>query len=142
MPGLGTIPTRVPIAGIESKGFVQVDFMLGNPKLLTFTYNSPDPESMSKFKGAYRNILMASVLQNMRRQVRDPETQEIIALVGPSLLLNKGVVQQWRHFAMRKDGAGRVKNMKAMSRGDFDAQYPEHKGKPPREARNYSRKLS
>ncbi len=129
MKGLGTIPTKVPVAGDEGKGYVQVDFMFGNPKLLIFTYSSPDPESMSKFKGVYRNILMATVLQNMRRQVRDPETQEIIALVGPSLLLNKGIVQQWRHFANRKDGKGRVKNMSAMGREDFDAQYPEHKGK-------------
>ena len=129
MKGLGTIPTKMPIGGNESKGFVQVDFMLGNPKLLTFTYSSPDPESMSKFKGVYRNILMATVLQNMRRQVRDPETQEIIALVGPSLLINKGIVQQWRHFPLRKDGKGRLKTMKAISRDEFDGQYPDQKGK-------------
>lgn len=129
MKGLGVIPTKMPIAGNESKGFVQVDFMFGDPKLLTFTYSSPDPESMSKFKGAYRNILMATILQNMRRQVRDSETQEIIALVGPSLLLNKGVIQQWRHFPLRKDGDGRLTTMRAISREEFDKLYPDHKGK-------------
>lgn len=129
MRGLGTIPTKVPVAGDPNKGYVQVDFMFGDPELLTFTYSAPDPESMSNYKGAYRNILMSSVLQNMRRQVRDPETKEIIALVGPSLLLNKGIVQQWRHFPLRKDKTGRLTTMKAISREDFDKLYPEHKGK-------------
>lgn len=129
MKGLSTIPTKIPVAGDEANGFVQVDFMLGNPKLLTFTYSAPDPESMSKYKGVYRNILMATILQSMRRQVRDEETKEILALVGPSFLVNKGVVQQWRHFPLRKDGKGRLKSMKAIGRGEFDKQYPDHKGK-------------
>jgi len=129
MKGLGTIPTKIPVAGNSTKGYVQVDFMFGKTDLLKFTYNSPDPESLSQYKGVYRNILMSSILQNMRRQVRDPESQEIIALVGPSLLINKGIIHQWRHFPLRKDNTGRLKTMKAISRGDFDTQYPEHKGK-------------
>ena len=129
MKGLGTIPTKVPVGGNAAKGYVQVDFMFGKPELLMFTYTSPDPESLSEYKGVYRNIFMSSILQNMRRQVRDQETQEIIALIGPSLLVNKGVINQWRHFPLRKDNKGRLKTMKAMSRSDFEAQYPEHKGK-------------
>lgn len=129
MKGLGTIPTKIPVGGDESKGFVQVDFMLGKTELLKFTYSAPDPESMSEYKGVYRNILMATILQELRRQVRDPETQEIIALVGPSLLINKGVIQQWRHFPLRKDKTGRLTTMKAISREEFDKLYPEHKGK-------------
>lgn len=127
--GQGVIPTKVPVAGDSELGYVQVDFMFGNPELLKFTYNSPDPESNSKYKGVYRNILMSAILQSMRRQVRDPETQEVIALVGPSLLLNKGIVQQWRHFPLRKDGKGRLTTMKAISRNEFDELYPKHKGR-------------
>lgn len=129
MKGLGTIPTKVPVGGNSAKGYVQVDFMFGKPDLLKFTYNSPDPESLSEYKGVYRNILMSAILQNMRRQVRDSETQEIIALIGPSLLVNKGVINQWRHFPLRKDNKGRLKTMKAISREEFDALYPDHKGK-------------
>lgn len=129
MKGLGTIPTKVPVGGNSAKGYVQLDFMFGKPELLKFTYSSPDPESLSEYKGVYRNVLMSAILQNMRRQIRDTETQEIIALVGPSLLVNKGVINQWRHFPLRKDNKGRLKTMKAMSRSDFEAQYPDHKGK-------------
>ncbi len=129
MKGLGTIPTKVPVGGDESKGFIQVDFMLGKTDLLKFTYSAPDPESMSEYKGLYRNILMSAILQDMRRQVRDPDTQEVIALVGPSLLMNKGVIRQWRHFPLRKDKKGRLTTMKAISREEFDKLYPEHKGK-------------
>lgn len=132
MKGMGIIPTMIPIGGDESGklGYTQVDFMIGNPRLLTFTYKSPDiAGGQSKYNGIYRNILMSSLLQNMRRQVRDSETKEIIALVGPSLLLNRGIVTQWRHFPLRKDGTGRLTTMKAISREEFDELYPEHKGK-------------
>ena len=129
MSGMGVIPTKVPVAGDESKGYVQVDFMLGKTDLLKFTYHAPDPESYSEYKGTYRNILMSAILQNMRRQVRDQESKEIIALIGPSLLLNKGVVQQWRHFPKRKDDTGRLSTMRAIGRGEFNELYPEHAGK-------------
>lgn len=129
MKGLGTIPTKIPVGGDPTKGYVQVDFMLGKTDLLKFTYSAPDPESLSEYKGVYRNVLMVAILQNMRRQVRDSETQEIIAMVGPSLLMNKGVINQWKHFPLRKDNNGRLTTMKAISRDEFDSQYPEHKGK-------------
>jgi len=129
MKGLGIISTKVPIGGDKEKGFVQVDFMLGKPSLLKFTYSAPDPESESKYSGIYRNLLMSSILQTMRRQIRDPETQEIIALVGPSLILNQGVVNQWRHFPLRKNKNGRLTTMKAISREEFDKLYPNYKGK-------------
>ena len=129
MSGMGVIPTKIPVAGDESRGYVQVDFMLGKTDLLKFTYHSPDPESFSDHNGTYRNILIVAVLQNMRRQIRDPESKEILALIGPSLLLNKGVMQQWRHFPQRKDGKGRLSTMKTISRGEFEELYPEHSGK-------------
>lgn len=131
MRGLQIIPTKIPVGGDESasKGYVQVDFMVGKPDLLTFTFNSPDPESASEYKGMYRNILLNAILQVMRRQVRDPETQEIIALIGPTLLRNRGVVNQWRHFPSKKNGDGRLTKMKPISRDEFKKLYPKEVGK-------------
>lgn len=129
MKGMGVIPTKFPIRGDAVNGYVQVDFIIGNPELLLFTYQSPDYiMKSSSYSGAYRNILLFSLLQNMRRQVRDDNTQEIIALVGPSLLLNKGIIMQWRHFPLRKDGNGRVKTMKSISRDEFKKLYPKEIG--------------
>jgi len=128
MPGMRIIPTQVPVSGTGNE-YVQVDFMFGSPDLLKWTFNSPDPASESEYKGSYRNILLNSLVQNMRRQVRDSESQEIVALVGPSFLRDRGIVQQWRHFPMRKDETGRVKTMRAISRQQFAENYPEHVGK-------------
>lgn len=126
--GMRIIPTKILVGGIGDK-YVQVDFMFGKPELLKWTFNSPDPSSSSEYKGSYRNILLTSLIQNMRRQIRDPQTQEIIALVGPSFLRDRGIVQQWRHFPTRKDGNGRTKTMKAINRKQFSEMYPEHVGK-------------
>lgn len=127
--GMRIIPTKVPAGGVNESQYVQVDWMFGKPDLLKWTFNSPDPVSESQYNGAYRNILLNSLVQNMRRQVRDPESQEVIALVGPSFLRDRGIVQQWRHFPMRKDESGRTKTMRAISRQQFAETYPEYVGK-------------
>lgn len=127
--GGSILPTSVPIAGNEQNGRVQVDFMFGNPDLMKFTYHSPDPTNESKFNGTYRNELTKSILQDMRRQVRDSESKEIIALVGPSYIMDRGIVQQWRHFPLNEKGDKRLKTIKPIGRQEFESLYPDYKGK-------------
>ena len=124
-----TIPTKVPVGGNEANGLVEVDFTIGNPELLRFTHFSPDPESSSSFNGVARNEMIRAILQDSRRQVRDPESKEIMALVGPNYLLDRGFVQEWRHFPAKKTGSGRSKTNRPISRTKFSELYPDHVGK-------------
>ena len=127
--GGNTIPTKIAIGGNESSGLVEVDFTIGNPDLLKFTHYSPDPESKSQYNGIARNEMIRAVLQDSRRQVRDPETKEIMALVGPNYFLDRGFVQEWRHFPVKEDGTGRQKTNRPISRQQFSELYPDHAGK-------------
>jgi len=124
-----TIPTKVHIGGLESSNLVEVDFIIGNPELLKFTHHSPDPENLSEYNGIARNEMIRAILQDSRRQVRDPDTKEVMALVGPSYFLDKGFIQEWRHFPMKKDGSGRQQSNKPISRQEFTELYPDHAGK-------------
>jgi len=124
-----TIPTKIPVGGVDGANLVEVDFIIGNPELLKFTHHSPDPENLSEYNGIARNEMMRSILQDSRRQVRDPETKEIMALVGPSYFLDKGFIQEWRHFPMKGDGSGRQSVNRPISRQEFAETYPNHVGK-------------
>jgi len=48
-------------------GYVQVDFMFGNPKWLKVYYHSPS-ETESRYKGTYRNMLMSSICANLDKK--------------------------------------------------------------------------
>lgn len=48
-------------------GYVQLDFIFGNPKWLKVYYHSPS-ETESKYKGTYRNILMSSICANLNKR--------------------------------------------------------------------------
>lgn len=127
MKGLGTIPTRIPVGGDPSKGYVQVDFMFGKWDLLKWSYTAPDPESNSKYKGVYRNVLLASIFIAMRDYLRDPETQELMAEIGPMFAVNTGVYTNIAHWPKKKDGT-RVKGKKKITKQEFRELYPEYKG--------------
>jgi hypothetical protein len=126
--GGSTIPTKIDIGGNEGSGLVEVDFTVGNPDLLKFTHHAPSQETASSHNGIARNEMMRAILQDSRRQVRDPESKEIMALVGPNYFLDRGFIQEWRHFPMREDGVGRRKNNKPISRHSFYELYPDHAG--------------
>lgn len=77
------IMTKVKIANYDPKkqvegkprtGYVQVDFMPGDPGWLKTYYHAPH-EKDSKYKGVYRNILLASIAAHFNRK----DSQEKIA---------------------------------------------------------------
>lgn len=57
---------KTPIAGKETNGFVQTDFMFGDPKWLKWSLRAG--EAGSQFKGVHRHILLASIAkaQNLK----------------------------------------------------------------------------
>lgn len=48
-------------------GYVQLDFIFGNPAWLKVYYHSPS-ETESKYKGTYRNMLMSSICANLNKR--------------------------------------------------------------------------
>ena len=70
------IMTKVKIANYDPKkqvegkprtGYVQVDFMPGDPGWLKTYYHAPH-EKDSKYKGVYRNLLLASIVARVNRK--------------------------------------------------------------------------
>ena len=76
-----SVHLKTPILGDASNGFVQTDFMFGDPEFQKFALNTGD----SDFKGVHRAILLASIAkaQNMKWSYKnglvDRETNEIIS---------------------------------------------------------------
>ena len=75
-----SVHLKTPILGDKSNGFVQTDFMFGDPEFQKFALNVGD----SDFKGVHRAILLASIAkaQGMKWSYKnglvDRETNEII----------------------------------------------------------------
>jgi len=76
-----SVHLKTPILGDASNGFVQTDFMFGDPEFQKFALNTGE----SNFKGVHRAILLASIAkaQGMKWSYKnglvDRETNEIIS---------------------------------------------------------------
>ena len=76
-----SVHLKTPILGDASNGFVQTDFMFGDPNFQKFALNTGE----SNFKGVHRAILLASIAkaQGMKWSYKnglvDRETNEIIS---------------------------------------------------------------
>jgi len=75
--------TKVKIEGFDSEksdgrprtGFVQIDFMPGDPGWMKTYYHSPT-EQESKYKGVFRNLLLASIAGQLDKKVSDETTED------------------------------------------------------------------
>ena len=116
--GLKQISIGAPIDGNYKNGTGQVDFMLSRDlKWSEFMYHSPDfTKDESKYKGAYRNILLMSIIgksfYEITKQTDKGETAEYEAYV---IRLNKGVFKVRKSFEGKR---GLVKNAKLLK--EFD----------------------
>jgi hypothetical protein len=99
------IMTKVKIAGYDPKkeapgkprtGFVQVDFMPGDPGWMKTFYHAPH-EKDSKYKGVYRNILISTIAAFLDRK----DSEEKIADGRP--------LQSERYMWSSSDGLVRIK---------------------------------
>ena len=59
---------KTPINGDESLGFVQTDFMFGNPDWLKFFYRA---DADSQYKGMIRNVLLSSLAKAANLKIND-----------------------------------------------------------------------
>ena len=116
--GFQQVSIAAPIEGNSKNGVGQVDLMLSRDiNWSTFMYHSPDfTKDESKYKGAYRNILLMSAIGKSFVEILDQtdegETKEYEAYV---IRLNQGVVKVRKSFVGKR---GLVKNAKLLK--DFD----------------------
>jgi len=75
-----SVHVKTPILGDKSNGYVQTDFMFGDPEFQKFALNTGD----SDYKGVHRAILLASIAKaqgmkwSYKNGLMDRETNEII----------------------------------------------------------------
>jgi hypothetical protein len=76
-----SVHLKTPILGDAKNGFVQTDFMFGDPEFQKFALNTGD----SDYKGVHRAILLASIAKaqgmkwSYKNGLMDRETNEIIS---------------------------------------------------------------
>ena len=116
--GFQQVSIAAPIEGKSNNGVGQVDLMLSRDiNWSRFMYHSPDfTKDESKYKGAYRNILLMSAIGKsfveIIDQTEEGETKEYEAYV---IRLNQGVVKVRKSFVGKR---GLVKNAKLLK--EFD----------------------
>ena len=109
----GQFQTAFPVAGDPSKGYVQVDFVAGDPEWLKFSHFSP-----GKDNSPYKGVTMSTMLGVLAKMHKDFEVMdqagERVARVGLRFDLEKGLYRQWK---MRKrEGHG----MSAVTADEFE----------------------
>jgi len=103
--GLQQCSIGVPVEGKSNNGIAQIDLMLtDNLDFSTFMYHSPDfTKAESKYKGLYRNILLMSIISNIKRETTKlTDKGEIEEYRSYVLRLNQGVVQVTKSFLGKK----------------------------------------
>lgn len=103
----GQLNSAWPIAGNAENGYIQVDFIIGNPVWLKFSHRSPGEAS------AYRGVYISTMLGVLAKMCKDyesfdPETGERIARVGLRFDLEKGLKRQWQMQKRKGQGISKV----------------------------------
>lgn len=98
----GQFQTAFPVAGDPEKGFVQVDFVAGNPEWLKFSHFSP-----GKDNSPYKGVMMSTMLGVLAKMHKDFELVEDgvrVARVGLRFDLEKGLYRQWKLQKLKNQG--------------------------------------
>lgn len=107
---------------LKSNHDVQIDFILGDYNVLKFMFASPDPSHSTEYKkGFYRNFYLSALTQSLRHIVDENGTP--VAFAGPKLDRHKGITFEYRHHPKKKNGEGRVKQIKKIDRAEFKNLY-------------------
>ena len=90
-------------------GFVQLDFMPGDPKWMKTYYHSPHEED-SKYKGVYRNIMIASIAGRLNVAASDEKTEDGRPMdMERWMWSSNGLVRVRRTPVPKKNGEGYTK---------------------------------
>lgn len=98
------------VQGKPRTGYVQVDFMPGDPSWLKTYYHSPY-EKDSKYKGVYRNILLASIAGQLNRKDSEEKIADGRPLKSERYMLSPtdGLIKVLRTPTPNKKGDGYTK---------------------------------
>jgi hypothetical protein len=126
--GTGVTSYAIPIKGDEKNGLVQVDVMyVANVEWAKFSYHSAGDRS--RYKGAVRTILISAVAAALNTKGTDyfeyTDDGSLSIRAGRSLDLNQGLRRIFQYLPDRKDGKGKMKNMKSIPIDDFKEMFPE-----------------
>lgn len=101
---MGNLMTAFPVAGDESNGLVQVDFVFGKHAWLMFSHFSPSEEE-SRFPGVFLSQGFG-VLAKMHKDFEstDPVNGERTGRVGLHFGLEEGLFRKWE--SRRRPGMG------------------------------------
>ena len=112
------IMTKVKIADFDKSkedgrprtGYVQVDFMPGDPDWLKTYYHSPH-EKDSQYKGVYRNIMIASIAGNINIEDSEEKIEDGRPLQSKRFMFSPrdGLVRVLRRPVPKKSGQGYTK---------------------------------
>ena len=99
--------------GRPRTGFVQVDFMPGDPGWMKTYYHSPS-EKESKYKGVYRNIMIATLAAVHNREQSDAKLDDGRALEERRFMWSptEGLLRVQRTPVPKKSGEGYTKKNK------------------------------
>jgi len=112
----GQFQTAFPVAGDPQKGFVQVDFVAGNPEWLKFSHFSPGKDN-SPYKGVMLSTMLG-VLAKMHKDFELLQDGVRVARVGFRFDLEKGLYRQWK--MLKRDGQG----MNVVTADEFETSVP------------------
>jgi hypothetical protein len=116
---LNQIYTRMEYHTCEGSAWHQIDFMVGEIDLLSFTHWSPRPGS-SKWSGSHRTELIKTVAKVLSSWTMYDDNGEMIGRLGYTLNHDKGLAHGARYATARKDGSGYVKKMVPVTADNID----------------------
>jgi hypothetical protein len=107
---LNQIYTKMEYHTCEGSAWHQIDFMVGDIDLLSFTHWSPHPMT-SDWSGSHRTELIKAVAKAKSKWTLFDDNGDMIGRIGYTLNHDKGLVHGARYATARKDGSGYVKKM-------------------------------
>ena len=112
------IMTKVKIAGFDEEktdgrprtGYVQIDFMPGDPEWMKTYYHSPN-EKDSQYKGVYRNIMIASIAGSVNIEDSEETIEDGRPLQSKRFMFSPrdGLIRVLRRPVPKKTGDGYTK---------------------------------
>ena len=117
----GYNPDKKPDDGRARTGYVQLDFMPGDPGWLKTYYHSP-AEDESKYKGVFRNIMIASIASHFDRNDSDQTIDDGRPIESDRYMWSPrdGLIKVKRKPVPNKSGTGYTKkNSNQIIQGPF-----------------------
>jgi|SRR5476651_277354 len=116
---LNQIYTKMEYHTCDGSAWHQIDFMVGEVDLLSFTHWSPRPGS-SSWTGSHRTELIKTVAKVLSSWTLFDDNGDMIGRIGYTLNHDKGLAHGARYATAKKDGSGYVKKMVPVTKENLE----------------------